>query len=49
MKNNDWRDCVGIEPTKPDTQVSVSFEDYEGHQYPIQTRIFYVQKHFRLL
>lgn len=33
-----WRDCVGIEPTRPGTQVSGSFEDYEGHQYPIQPR-----------
>jgi hypothetical protein len=29
-----WRDCVGIEPTRPGTQVSSSFEDCGGHQYP---------------
>ncbi|MEH7495873.1 hypothetical protein, partial [Neobacillus niacini] len=31
-----WWDCVGIEPTRPGTQVSGSFEDCGGHQYPIQ-------------
>lgn len=31
-----WRDCVGIEPTEPDTQAPQGFEDPGGHQSPIQ-------------
>ncbi len=29
---------MGIEPTRPGTQVSCGFEDRGGHQYPIQPR-----------
>ena len=32
-----WRDCVGIEPTRPGTQVSSSFEDCGGHQWLLKT------------
>ena len=33
-----WRDRLGIEPSKPGTQVSDGFEDRGGHQNPIQPR-----------
>jgi hypothetical protein len=37
--NKFWRDRLGIEPSRPHTVVSGSFEDYEGHQYPIQPHL----------
>ncbi len=41
-----WRDCVGIEPTRPGTQVSSSFEDCGGHQYPIRSFKMQLYQHF---
>jgi hypothetical protein len=35
---------VGIEPTRPGTQVSSSFEDCGGHQYPIQPQNIIVKR-----
>ena len=38
LYQNNWRDRLGIEPSKPGTQVSDGFEDRGGHQNPIQPR-----------
>lgn len=31
-----WRDCMGIEPTRDATRLPTGFEDLGGHQHPNQ-------------
>ncbi len=42
-----WRDCVGIEPTGDCTSLPGGFEDLEGHQFPIQSRRYYLYFYYK--